>query len=118
MDSWMDGEQNGDAKLEPVPPVPGFETVVSPQLTKLTVNLIRSADIAMNVGAERTGMTRTDFVNRAIIFYAEMIERVQGGWEIFEKRDVVTHHRFWDTTKTLTRRVVLSDIMATSKGKA
>lgn len=43
-------------------------------LTKLTVNLIPKAFDALNRGADMTGDTRTDTVNRALQSYTAMVE--------------------------------------------
>lgn len=52
------------------------------QLTKLTVNLLPEAYEAMVTVASRTGMTRTDTINRALIM-AELTSRPvpAGHWE-------------------------------------
>jgi hypothetical protein len=51
-------------------------------LTKLTVNLVPRAVVAMEFGAALAGDTRTDTVNRALQVYAYLMEQMAFGRRI------------------------------------
>lgn len=60
-------------------------------LTKLTVNLTPRAVAAMASAAERTGDSKTDTINRALIVYDVVLDLMEqgGGKFSIERRDGV-----------------------------
>lgn len=61
------------------------------ELHKVTVNLIPAAWDAANETAARTGLTRTDVINRALQAYAWMERETASGGEILiRSKDGVT----------------------------
>jgi hypothetical protein len=54
-------------------------------LTKLTVNLIPEAVIALDQAADIANNSKTDTVNRALQVYAFLVEKQREGWRFIIK---------------------------------
>lgn len=71
---------------------------MSGELTKMTVNLAPNAVAALEAAAETEGLTRTDVVNRALQFWAMVVDEHAKGTEIH----LVNRRSWWRST---TRKV-------------
>lgn len=71
---------------------------MSTDLTKMTVNLIPNAVAALEAAAATEGMTHTDVVNRALQFWAMVVDEHAKGTEIH----LVNRRSWW---RSATRKV-------------
>jgi len=67
----------------PAPPTDPPADIGGEGLRKITVNLIPKADRALTRGAELSGDTRTNTINRALQVYAYVLEQQAAGKDVW-----------------------------------
>lgn len=88
-------------------------------LTKLTVNLLPEAYEALETAAERTGLTRTDAVNKALIMFELTTRPVPAGRQAeITDRDDPSLRLIKVSTERLTFRASVKAIVTTLFGRS
>jgi hypothetical protein len=64
---------------------------VPPAASRITVSLIRKAAVDLRAAMERTGLSQTDIVNRALILYQFIDSELEGGAELVLRKDGSDH---------------------------